>query len=170
MKYKYRILILIIIAILPLQSCRHKNKGDLINPPVSPREIESMTRTAKDTTELINLTKQYLDLLKAGNYDKALSMLYITKGNRVIGNISDKEKKALKSTYQAFPVLSYNIEEMYLYSDSDTEIRYTTTFFEKKEGDNRPNTMKFVLNPKKVMGNWVLTISKRTNENNFQND
>lgn len=170
MKYKFRFLILILLAILPLQSCKHKNGEKLPPMPVNPREVQSMTRTAKDTADLINLTKQYLDLLKTGKIDQALSMLYIAKGDTGVIAISKKQRDSLKSTYKAFPVLTYNIDEMYLYSDSDTEVRYTTTFFKKPAGDDRPNTMKFVLNPKKVMGHWILTISNMTTENNFKND
>lgn len=59
--------------------------------------------------------------------DGAISQLYEVKDNKVLPLSAEREKE-IRKTLTTFPVLSYKIDELLLYSDSDTEVRYTIEF------------------------------------------
>lgn len=156
------------LALLMLASCGGKKKKETILP-VDPRMDQRMSRTSKDTTMLLDMTKKFLETLKNNDIDGAISQLYEVKNNNVMPLSAEREKE-IRKTLATFPVLSYQIDELLLYSDSDTEVRYTIEFFEKPKGDNRPNTIKCSVNPTRVGGTWYLTIAKVAQENNYKNN
>lgn len=156
------------LALLMLASCGEKKKQE-VKLPVDPRMDQQMSRTSKDTTMLLDMTKKFLETLKNNDIDGALSQLYEVKNNNVMPLSAEREKE-IRKTLATFPVLSYQIDELLLYSDSDTEVRYTIEFFEKPKGDNRPNTIRCSVNPTRVGGTWYLTIAKVAQENNNKNN
>lgn len=162
-KYVVMGLILILVA-----SCGEKKKKVTVLPP-DPRMDQQMSRTGKDTMMLLDMTKKFLETLKNNDIDGAMSQLYEVEDNKVMP-VSAERSKEIRKTLATFPVLSYKIDELLLYSDSDTEVRYTIEFFEKPKGDNRPNTIKCSVNPMRVDGNWYLTIAKIAQENNNENN
>lgn len=162
-KYVVMALALIIVA-----SCGDKKKKETILP-ADPRMDQRMVRTSKDTMMLLDMTKKFLETLKNNDIDGAMSQLYEVKDNKVMP-LSEERSKEIRRSLTTFPVLSYKIDELLLYSDSDTEVRYTIEFFEKPKGDNRPNTIKCSVNPTRVGGNWYLTIAKVAQENNYKNN
>lgn len=148
---------------------KNKNADRLLIMDVDPRADQSMQRNGKDTATVMDLAKHYLELLKAGQTETALNMLVEFKDNKAMPLSAERKSKIMKSI-KAFPVLDYEITELLMYSDSDTEVRYKTVFFEKQEGDNRPNTIQSVLNPCRVGNTWYLTIKESTREDNFKED
>ena len=156
------------MALLIVASCGEKKKQE-VKLPADPRMDQQMIRTSKDTMMLLDMTKKFLETLKNNDIDGALSQLYEVKDNKVAPLSADREKE-IRKTLATFPVLSYQIDELLLYSDSDTEVRYTIEFFEKPKGDNRPNTIKCSVNPTRVGGTWYLTIAKVAQENNNKNN
>lgn len=123
-------------------------------------------RTGKDTVEVMRLAKQYLELLKNSNYNDALAMLVeVDEQCKEVKPLSDNRAKAILKNMQNFPVLSYNIDELRFYSDMDTEVRYTITWYEKEsEEDTRPNTIKGAVFPRRIDGNWFLTVVEKRQE------
>lgn len=162
-KYVVIALILFVVA-----SCGDKKKPE-VKLPVDPRMDQQMARTSKDTMMLLDMTKKFLETLKNNDIDGAMSQLYEVKDNKVMP-LSEERSKEIRKSLASFPVLSYKIDELLLYSDSDTEVRYTIEFFEKPKGDKRPNTIKCSVNPTRVGGNWYLTIAKVAQENNNKNN
>ena len=156
------------MALFVVASCGEKKKKETVLP-TDPRMDQTMVRTSKDTTMLLDMTKKFLETLKKNDIDGAISQLYEVKDNKVMPLSAEREKE-IRKTLTTFPVLSYKIDELLLYSDSDTEVRYTIEFFEKPKGDKRPNTIKCSVNPTRVDGNWYLTIAKVAQENNYKND
>lgn len=88
---------------------------------------QQMVRTSKDTMMLLDMTKKFLETLKNNDIDGAMSQLYEVKDNKVMP-LSEERSKEIRKTLTTFPVLSYKIDELLLYSDSDTEVRYTIEF------------------------------------------
>ncbi len=118
-----------------------------------------MTRSKADTTAILNLVSQYLDLAKQNKIDEALLMLHSVDSTGV-QPVSENQKRVIMNNLKRFPVLSYEIDEIRLFSDDNTEVRFTYEFMKKPEGrENLPNTMKGVLSPVRVDGQWYLTIS-----------
>ncbi len=160
--------VVIAMALLIVASCSEKKKKETILP-TDPRMDQTMSRTSKDTTMLLDMTKKFLETLKNNDIDGAISQLYEVKDNKVLPLSAEREKE-IRKTLTTFPVLSYKIDELLLYSDSDTEVRYTIEFFEKPKGDTRPNTIRCSVNPTRIGGKWYLTVSKVAQENNYKND
>ncbi len=159
----------VLAAALMVSSCGGNKEKRSIDAPANPRMSQSMERSAKDTAEVLDITRKYLDTLKDGDTEGALSQLY-EYGDGTVRPLSDGRKAELRQTLKDFPVLSYQIDRLLMYSDSDTEVRYTVEFFEKPEGSTQPNTIKCAVNPVRVSGQWYLTVSEQTRENNYKND
>ena len=132
---------------------------------------QDMVRTEQDSLDIINLSKQYLDLLKADSLDQALDMLYEMNSDGKMEPISASRRQELIEHLQQFPVLSYTIDQMLLYSETDTELRYTYEFFVKPEGmEGMNNTTKGALMPHRVDGKWYLTVALFKSEKSEQID
>lgn len=114
----------------------------------------------EDTTEVIRLATEYLEHLKNKDFDNAIKMLHLVKGDSIY-SLSTEEQENLMQQYMSFPVLSYNIENLYLTGVRSTEIVYRIEFFEKQEKDKRPNTLKFRLNPQRINNVWYLSVLNR---------
>lgn len=140
----------------------------------NPRYDTTMVRSHDDSTTIVKLSTDYLDLLKQGNIDEALNLLYELSDSSNVKPLSDSRKNEIKNNLLRFPVLSYTIDEFRLYTDFDTDVRYTYVFMEKPANapENLPNTMKGVLNPVRIGSNWYLTVSSMmtdTERNNSEN-
>lgn len=158
----------IIILLMMIVSCKPKIavKEEKV---LDSRMNVKMERSPQDTVALRSLATSYLGLLKEGKIDEALSMLKEIKGDSVC-ELPKEKLVQFKQMCSAFPVVTFSVDTLLLYSEHDTEIRYTTTFFEKALGDDRPNAMKFVLNPCRIQGKWYLGCFDKSRNNNSQNN
>lgn len=157
-------LLFAVSAMLMTFSCNSKKEkvgGEGEELPLDPRESASMQRTMTDTLAVLYNTKEYLRLLQENKIDSALAMLYEASGDTVVP-LSDAHKAEVRLNVQNFPVLKYKIDRLEMFSETDTEVYYTIEYFEKPEGDPRPNTLQCVLAPKRVGYYWYLTIPKTT--------
>lgn len=150
---------LIVISVISCRDKSHKPVRDIATKAQysDPRMDTDMQRSESDSMTILNLSSQYLNLLKTNEVDSAINMLY-TVQNGALRPLNDEERQSIRRVNMSFPVLNYKIDQMTIFSENDTEVRYTIEFFEKPEGDTRPNTISGVLSPKKVSGDWFLTI------------
>lgn len=172
MRFLHKTAILLLVCVAVCSCKREKTSNDLpmdLKMHVDPRSDASMTRTEKDTAEILSMTKNYLELLKAGKTDNALNMLVEFKGDTVMP-LSRERKKQIEASVKAFPVLSYDIDEIRMYSENDTEVRFHTEFFKKEETDKRPNTIQCVLNFRRISNVWYVSMQQRSIENNYRTE
>lgn len=128
---------------------------------VDPRIDVNMVRTRQDTLAIDSLVTNYLNHLKKQNFDSALDMLFELSDDSIIA-LTEKSRQEQTVLYQSYPVVGYTIDSLFLYSETDTELHYTITLFNKDTGDNRPNTMRFQLLPRRIDGTWKLLIKGRS--------
>lgn len=157
MKYKY---FLLLVAEIFLFSCTGTKRETVKEVETDPRVDTSMLRTKQDTLTLDSLATTYLNYLKNKDFNSALDMLFELSEDS-IAPLSEMSRKAQEVLYKNFPVTDYKLNELFLYSETDTELRYTVTLFEKEENDDRPNTMKFQLTPERINNNWKLLVKGR---------
>lgn len=157
--------VIILSAIVSCGGDKNKSKEVILDP----RKDMTMTRSAHDTAEILRLSQDFLESVKAHNIEAALSRVCMVENNTAYPLTSERRAR-LEKTLSAFPVEDYVIDELLLYSDSDTEVRYTIEMFKNKPGENRPNTIKGSLNPCRINGTWYLTIASEKVETNFKND
>lgn len=158
-------------SLILLIACSKGGKKGIVETEdnLDPRANRHMQRSKVDTLALIHNTEEYLDLLKNGEIDKALDKLYEASGDTVLP-ISAQKKEQMRMQATLFPVLDYKIDSILMFSETDTEVRYTIEFFEKSEDDPRPNTLQCVLNPRRVGYYWYLTVSDRTVETDYEDN
>lgn len=168
MKHVFTLVMAAAVAVC-LSACGGKKDKPNTDAPVNLRMSQEMKRSAADTADVLNLTRRFLDTLKDNDIDGALTQLYELKDGSMYP-LSDKRAAEIRRNMEDFPVLSYKIDKLLMYSDTDTEVRYTIEFFEKPEGSTQPNTLKCSVNPVRVSGQWYLTIAEQTREGNSSNN
>ena len=170
-RMKKFLLIIVCGLTVCLLSCNEKKNGkeDEIIVPQDPRTDFSMERTSQDTTTVMDLANHFLETLKNKDIEGALDMLYEVDGQSA-KPLSAEMRSQLRTTLQVFPVESYQIDEIILFSDSDSEVRYTTEMFKVEDGSNLPNTTKGSLHPYRIDNQWYLTIQLQKNEPKYEDD
>jgi hypothetical protein len=149
--------------ILCFIACSGEKKKE--NVLVHPRFDSQMARTAQDSADVLNLTNRYLGLLKSGQFDEALSMLYTYNSeDSIVQPISEDRRQELLSTFSTFPVLKFEIDTVLMYNEFDTEVRYIYEFFKKPEGSTMPNTVSGSVCPHRIEGQWYLVVPAEKSE------
>lgn len=153
---------LMVLLSICLSSCHDKSKvktGEFVD-----RHLDTtMVRTPADTLSLLTMCTDYLNLLQKDSVEAALDMLYTYEDGEV-QPINDEVRNKLRTNHQRFPVVKYKLESMHLYGEDDSEFVYMIEFFEKPEGDPRPNSIREALSPVRVNGQWYLTVAEEINE------
>lgn len=149
-----------LLALIVFAGCLRKSE-----PEKKTRYSEKMARTSEDSTAILNLTTQYLDLLKGEQFDEALQMLYnYNEEDGTVQPIDEERRSSLRNSYANFPVLNYEIDTVLLYSEIDTEVRFKYEFFEKPEGSPIPNIVRGNVCPHRIEGKWYLTVPAEKDE------
>jgi len=145
-----------------MSSCGNsEQKAKTVEIP-SGREDVNMVRTAADTSAIRNLTLDYLNKLYEKDFEGAVAMLnFYSDSTSTLSRLTDEQSREMLATVQMFPVTGYSIDEINIFSENDTEVRYTIELFKREEGDDRPNTMRFMLNPRRFNGQWYLCVDSQ---------
>ena len=141
-----------------MMSCSDKKKED--NHEVfipDSRTDYSMKRSHEDTIAVMDLANQFLTTLKNKDIEGALDQLYEIDSTDV-RPLSVKRREQLRNSLSALPVEEYTIDQITLYSDNDSEVRYTTQMFKDSIGDALPGKTKGSLHPYRIDDKWYLTI------------
>ena len=152
---------LLAVVCIFMSGCKGKDKASDEGGYVDPRADETMERNEADTAAILNMCTEYLNLLKADNVEAALDLLYAYDDSaKTVAPIGNELREKFRNNLKMFPVLDYKLESMKLYGEDDTEFTFMVEFFKKPEGDPRPNTIREVLSPVRVNGQWYLTVSE----------
>lgn len=139
---------------------QEQKEGD--EAQVDERIDTSMQRTAADTAEIRTLTMDYLTKLRDKDFEGAMAMLssYVDS-TATITELNEAQRGKLNGIFRTFPVVAFSIDDITLFSETDTEVRYTIEMFQRDPGDNVPNSMHFLLMPRRIDGKWYLCIDDR---------
>lgn len=153
---------LVMVATLMLSSCSscsHKSEKEKI------KEIEElsikqpeMTLSSQDTNEVMNLTRMFLEQLKAKNIDNALSMLYYLDKDKKVVRVPQDLAKKQREALSYFPVYGYKIEEIKFFRETDSEISYSLIIQDPKT-TKEPASITGLIRPMRVNGKWYLTLA-----------
>lgn len=138
-------------------SCKDNKKDNQLYIPNDPRMDPSMQRTQEDTLAVLDLANKFLTALKEDDLKGALDQLIEVDSNAV-KPMSEARKRELAQGLGVFPVESYTIDELIMFSDSDTEVRYTTKMFPDSVESKIPGTTKGALHAFRINNEWHLTI------------
>lgn len=155
---KFFYLCLIVAVGFSLASCGNKNPKNEEAVEQDPYYSSSMERSAADTAAIVQLATQYLDLLKENKINEAVDMLHEVDSVE-LKPLSNERKNIVINSLKKYPVLSYTIEEIKMFTDDNTELRYVYEFMPKPEGaDNLPNTMKGLIGFFRLGETWYMTV------------
>ena len=141
---KLLISIFALLLVCTLTNCTHKQ---------AQTEEPEQAITGQDSSTVKQLAVDYLEALKAKDYESALGMLYIQRNDSLLP-LDEQAAQRVAQQSQMFPVLKYRISDIEFVDSVSAEVFYVIEFFEKPEGDSRPNTMRFGLKPVKVGSEW----------------
>ncbi|MBO6034016.1 MAG: hypothetical protein J6T44_03415 [Prevotella sp.] len=155
---KFFYLCIIVAVGFSLVSCGNKNPKNEEAVEQDPYYSSSMERSAADTAAIVQLATQYLDLLKENKITEAVDMLHEVDSVE-LKPLSNERKNTVINGLKKYPVLSYTIEEIKMFTDDNTELRYVYEFMPKPEGaDNLPNTMKGLIGFFRLGETWYMTV------------
>lgn len=143
---------------LTLLTCISSCKSDKTSAPQdTPIRQAEMILSPSDTTEVLALANQFLENVKANDIDAAIKMLYYLDKDSIVELPPALEKK--ERTVLALRGISYDLQDIKFLRETDSQVRYTVTLFERKSADNRPNKVSFVIKPVRRNNRWYLTLA-----------
>jgi hypothetical protein len=155
---KYSLFILAVLTLLTFSACKKSHQKTLEEIEKEAKPEVAMQLGANDTIEVHSLVDHFIECLSNKNVDAAVDMLYVLNNDSVV-SLPAKMAKTQKILFNRFQGVKYDVEHLIFYSETDTEVKYTVTLFEKKdENDNRPNKISFYLKPVRRNGKWYLTM------------
>ena len=122
-------------------------------------EKQLMELSKYDTTAVMSLVERYFTCLRTKNVDQALDMLYYLDEQGNIIPLPDDLKRGQRRMLQLHAGLKYSIDYIKFWQETDSEVKFTCTLFDKEPGDTRPNEVKFLIRPMRHDGEWYLTMA-----------
>ena len=137
---------LLLSASFLLGACSTKGHEEKMKTQKEAEDEFVATLTAADSSAVLTLCTQCMDLLKAKETDKALDMLTI------------QQREALTKRFQRFPVIRYRLDYLSFSTQGNNDVKYKIEFTPRSDSDTPGSSMGFMFNPIKANGEWVLAI------------
>lgn len=156
MKSKYLVLIAAVIALMT--ACKGKNEAPKPTDPLAPQ----MTVSAYDTTTVQQLTCDFLEQVKEGKVDEALSRLYVLENDEV-KPLPDDQKPNCRFWLGMYQVYDYRITEYTFFKETDSEVKYELTI-EDPLTTQDPARITGLIRPVRRNGAWYITLANSKTE------
>lgn len=148
-------LVLGVAALMLATSCSNK-KSQTREEQVE--EFRSML-TASDTTQMLQLCDNAMELLKGKKIDEVIASLYeYNDSTEELKPISEELKKRMKNQFRMFPVLDYERKYYSFMLEGCNDVKYEITFATAEQTGGKPATTMFMFNPVKVDDEWKLCV------------
>lgn len=152
---KIGFLFLTIAAVLVVSSCSNK-KSQTREEQIE--EFRGML-TASDTTQMLQLCDNAMELLKGKKIDEVIASLYeYNDSTQELTPLSDELKGRLQRQFNRFPVLNYERKYYSFMLEGCNDVKYEITFATAEQTGGAPATTMFMFNPVKVDDQWKLCV------------
>ena len=159
MRKKYFVILGIVSLVLCLSCCSGKKEKAPVDILDEMTAKPKMILSADDTAAVYQLLDNYLELIKEGNLDDAVSSLRSLTNKDSLLSLTSDQKKGLRGTLTMMAGKKFRIEYLKFNKDYDNEARIKCILFENKPGENAPNEISMTLRPVRYEGTWYLTIA-----------
>lgn len=154
----------LVYALTSCNSCSNNKEDKKIEEQRQSMLVKpEMNVTSDDSAQVLDLVKEYFNLVQNKKYDEAMNMIYyLGKDNKIQTPpkaLYDKERAAIAE----FPVYGYSIEFIKFYKETDSEVKYSIYFQDPKKVD-KPATMSGMLRPVRRDSKWYLTMADAASE------
>ncbi len=148
-----------------MSSCSSCSGNKASEEPKEGDEKQLMELSKYDTTAVQSLVERYFTCLRTNHVEDAINMLYYLDENGDIIPLPDDLKRGQKRALQLVSGKEYSIDYIRFWQETDSEVKFTVTLFEKPEGDPSPNEMKMLIRPMRHDGEWYLTMADTPSQN-----
>ena len=153
-KFNY---VLVGVAVLTLATAC-KNKA----PQTREEQIEEFRSmlTANDTTQMLQICDNAMELLKGKKIDEVIASLNeYDDSTKELKPLSEQMKQRMKRQFNLFPVLDYKRKYYSFMLEGLNDVQYEVTFVDSEHSANKePATFMFMFNPVKVDDEWKLCV------------
>lgn len=167
MKLRLLLSLFVASAVLALASCSscsgNKSKVTPAEEANAVLNKPDMVVTGDDSAMVIDLVKEYFNLVQHKKYTQAMAMIYyLDKDQKIVTPpkaLYDKELAAIS----AFTIYGYDIDFLKFYKETDSEVKYTIYLQDPKKVA-KPATMSGMLRPVRRDAKWYLTMADAVSE------
>lgn len=156
-------LFLSIFSLIFLFSCKGRNNTDSRESRV---EQFRSGLTVKDTTEMLTLCDNAMEMLKQKKIDDVIASLFeYNDSTRELKPLSEKLIKRYTKQFTMFPVLDYERQYFSFMLEGCNDVKYQVTFATAEQtGTDNPATTMYMFNPVKINGEWKLCVKSASDE------
>ncbi|MCR5129882.1 MAG: hypothetical protein K6C10_00265 [Prevotella sp.] len=155
---KLSFFLILCAVLLAVSSCKKKQTA-LEKVDQELLDEVKMDLSGNDTTAVYDLTNQFLDHLKNSDLDGAMAMIHYLKDGIEITSLPEELEKQHRMVLGNYLGLTYAIDGVRFLKETDCQVRYTVTLFEKAEDDPISNKVSFFIKPVRRDGQWYLTLA-----------
>lgn len=153
------------LCLFTLSSCN--SCGDKKDEPRQQRvEQFRSTLTKEDSTTMLKLCDEAMELLKNKKYDQVLSNLYeYTDSTNEVKPLSENTAKRYLNKFRFFPVIEYHRTYYSFQLEGCNDVKYKVQWATAEQAGTKeaPETA-YMFNPVKIDGKWYLCVKTANNE------
>ena len=144
---------LMALILLCVSSCKKKT-------PLQKMEEFTSSLTSADTTQMLKLSNDCMELLKAKKIDNALSMLYeYNDSTKEVTPLTPQARKRYERMFRIFPVVDYELVYYSFQLEGINDVKYKIIFAQEENvAENGEAATALMFNPVRVDGTWYLTV------------
>lgn len=147
------VLFVLAIVIIAVSSCTNKQKSQQDQV----QEFRSQL-TYNDTTAMLQLCDNAMELLKQQKYDEVLASIYVYDDSmKSVIPLSESTANSYRRMFTMFPVLEYEREYYSFLLEGCNDVKYSVTFNISQETGEKLKTA-YMFNPVKINGDWKLCV------------
>ena len=160
---KINFIIVILTTLCIVSSCSNKKAKKSRNMQIE--EFRS-TLTASDSTNMLNLCNNAMELLKANKIEDVVSKLYLyNDSTKEVKPLSEEIAKRYTSKFKMFPVLDYKLQYYSFMLEGCNDVRYEVVFAKSEDaGTDKDPVTAYMFNPVKIDGEWKLCVKSLSDE------
>lgn len=124
------------------------------------------TLSHEDTTTMLRLCDNAMELLKSRQFDKVLDSLYLyDDSTKQATPLTEQARKEYTKVWTMFPVLEYQRVYFSFQLEGCNDVKYKVTWAKAEQaGTEEDPTTSYMFNPVKVDGTWKLCVKTLKDE------
>lgn len=156
------VLVLVLTVAGILSSCGSKK------PKTREEMVEAFrgSLTVEDTTRVMQLCDNCMELLKGNKVEEALDMLYTYDDSlKQVSPLTEEQKQRYRRIFKIFPVVEYKRAAYSFQLEGINDIKYDIIFaHEDNPAENGVPKTSFMFNPVKLNDVWYLSVKQADQE------
>ena len=163
MNKKYYLLLTAVVALL-MAGCKSDKKTNFKFDDQS--DQPQMELSSYDSITVRQITNDFLELVKNGQIDEAITHLYVLEGEEV-KPLPDEQKEECRFSLGAFDFKGYAIKQLVFFKETDSEVEYAL-YLDDPVQVRKPRTFNGLIRPVRRDGTWYITLANGNQHSEIQ--